>query len=290
MSAVSRTDLDAAYAACEATVRDGDRDRWLAALFVPADRRRHVLALTAFALEIARVRDQIRDPMPGEIRLRWWADTLEGVGTGDAAASPMAAALLDTVSAFGLPVAPLVAMVEARRFDLYDDAMPSLNDLEGYAGETASTLLQQAALVLSGGGDPGAADASGHAGVAYALTGLMRALPIHARRGQCFLPVDLLARHGAAPDMVRAAMPTPQIAAALAELREHARHHRARALAALARVPVPVRAAYVGLGLVDPYLAALGAMADPFGAVAEVAAWKKPLRLWRFSRALPKLG
>ena len=36
-------------------------------------------------------------------------------------------------------------------FDLYDDPMPSLNDLEGYAGETSSALIQLAAIVLAGG-------------------------------------------------------------------------------------------------------------------------------------------
>jgi phytoene synthase len=282
--------LEAAYAASDSALRDGDRDRWLAALFVPADRRRHVHALGAFALEIARVRDQVRDPMPGEIRLRWWADALEGGGHGDVGGHPIAAALLDTIARFQLPVPALVAMIEARRFDLYDDPMPTLNDLEGYTGETASALFQQVAIVLAGGADPATADASGHAGVAYALTGLMRALPIHARRGQCFLPVDLLARHGADPGMIRAAVATPEIRAALAELREHARHHLARALDRIASVSPSVRPGYVGLGLVEPYLAALEKQADPFATVAEVAGWRKPPRLWVFARNLARSG
>jgi phytoene synthase len=227
--------------------------------------------------------------MPGEVRLQWWIDALEGHGHGDVSGHPVAAALLDTLSRFDLAAAPLVALVEARRFDLYDDAMPSLNDLEGYAGETASALIQQTAVVLSDGADPGTADASGHAGVAYALVGLMRALPLQARRGQVFLPVDVLARHGADPAMVRKAEPAPELMASLAELREHARHHRSRALTALGSVPAQVRPAYVGLGLVDPYLDALARQADPFAAVAEIDGWRKPWRLWRFSRTLSTL-
>ena len=35
---------------------------------------------------------------------------------------------------------PFVDLVDARVFDLYDDPMPSLNDLEGYCGETSSSL------------------------------------------------------------------------------------------------------------------------------------------------------
>ncbi|HUG61600.1 MAG TPA: phytoene/squalene synthase family protein [Methylomirabilota bacterium] len=278
--------LDDAYARCEALVRQADRDRWLAALFVPSEARRHVLALNAFSLEAARVREQVRDPLPGEVRLQWWIDAIEGHGHGDVSSHPVAAALLDSVARFKLSRPGLAALVEARRFDLYDDPMPSLNDLEGYLGETVSTLLQQAAIVLAGGGDPQSADVAGHAGVAYGLTGLMRALPVHARRGQVYLPADVLARHGADAAMVRGAETTPAIAAALAELREHARHHLQRAMAAMPSIDPRARPAFVGLGLVEPYLSALERQRDPFAAVADLAGWRKPLALWRFARRL----
>ncbi|WP_181706903.1 phytoene/squalene synthase family protein [Chthonobacter rhizosphaerae] len=278
--------LAGAYDAAEAIVRDADRDRWLADLFVPADKRRHVAALQAFSSEIARVRETVREPLPGEVRLQWWRDALEGHGHGDVEGHPAAAALIDTVRRFSLPLAPLVGLIDARTFDLYDDPMPSLLDLEGYAGETASVLFQAAALVLCDGEDPKAADAAGHAGVAYAITGLLRALPIHARRGQVFVPADVLARHGAGPDDIRAAKPTPAVEGALAEMREHARHHLARAMAALDRVDRRALPAFVPLALVEPYLNALERQRDPFAAVADVASWRKPVLLWRFARRL----
>ena len=52
---------------------------------------------------------------------------------------------------FGLPLAAFDNLLEARIFDLYDDPMPTLNDLEGYAGETASALIQLGAMILAGG-------------------------------------------------------------------------------------------------------------------------------------------
>lgn len=278
--------LDRAYAAAEALLADLDRDRWLACLFVPAPLRRHVVALHAYSLEVARIREQVRDPMPGEIRLQWWIDALEGQGHGNVQGHPVAAALLDTVTRFALARPGLVGLAEARRFDLYDDPMPTLNDLEGYAGETVSSILQQAAIVLAAGDDPGSADAAGHAGVAYAMVGLMRALPIQARRGQVFLPVDLLARHGAGPDDVRGARPTPALAGALAELRDHARHHRDRAVAALDGIDPRARPAFVGLGLVEPYLRVLERRRDPFAPDRDLAGWRKPWSLWRFARRL----
>ncbi|MGZ8323236.1 MAG: squalene/phytoene synthase family protein, partial [Rhodoplanes sp.] len=60
------------YAHCEALVRAADKDRFLASLFAPAERRRRLFALYAFNAEIARVREVVRTPIAGEIRLQWW--------------------------------------------------------------------------------------------------------------------------------------------------------------------------------------------------------------------------
>ncbi len=275
--------LQAAYAAAEEAVRTFDRDRWLAGLWLPAEARPHVFALHAFSLEIARVRDVVREAMPGEIRLQWWADLLAGDARGEAEAHPIAAALTDTVRKFRLPSRSLQNLVEARRFDLYDDAMPSLGDFEGYAGETASVLFQHAATILCGGEDPQAADAAGHAGVAYAITGVLRALPITARRNQVFLPADVLARHGATADDVRALKDGLPLRAALSEMREHARHHLDRAVQAIAAVDSRARPAFAGLGLVEPYLKTLET-AEPFGPPVDLASWRKPLALWWWAR------
>ena len=65
---------------------------------------------------------------------------------GDVAAHPVAAALIETIAHCRLPVGPFFDLIEARVFDLYDDPMPTLADLEGYTGETSAALLQLAAL------------------------------------------------------------------------------------------------------------------------------------------------
>ena len=49
------------------------------------------------------MRDRVREPMPGEIRLQWWRDVLNGERAGEAAANPVAAALIETIARFALP-------------------------------------------------------------------------------------------------------------------------------------------------------------------------------------------
>src|SRR3984957_15107448 len=96
-----------AFAYCAELVRTADRDRFLASLFAPADRRDALHALYAFNIEVTRVREVAREPLPGEIRLQWWSDVLNGEREGEAQANPVAAALLATVTRHRLPPPPL---------------------------------------------------------------------------------------------------------------------------------------------------------------------------------------
>ncbi|WP_238121905.1 MULTISPECIES: phytoene/squalene synthase family protein [unclassified Xanthobacter] len=280
--------LDAAYAHCMDLVRRQDRDRFLAALFAPAALRQHLMALYAFNYDVARVREVVREPLPGEVRLAWWREVIEGEGRGAVEAHPVALALMDTKTRFALPAQSLINLVDARIFDLYDDPMPTLGDLEGYAGETAGALLQLSALVLGGAEAARATDASGHGGVAIALTGLMRAFPIHAGRGQCYLPLDLLARHGLDREGAVSGVVTPQLQAALGDLRDIAADHFREAAAVLHGLAPAERIAmappYLTLSLVTGDLRALAKIRDPFREVAGLAGWRRALGVWRAGR------
>ena len=68
-----------------ALVRHHDRDRFQTALFAPARRREALFALYAFNYEIARVRESVREPMLGQIRLQWWREAIDAAYAGAAA-------------------------------------------------------------------------------------------------------------------------------------------------------------------------------------------------------------
>ena len=77
--------MDDHFKYCAALVRESNRDRYLATLFAPAEKRDALFALYAFDAEISRVRDLAREPMPGEIRLQWWREMLLGERASEAA-------------------------------------------------------------------------------------------------------------------------------------------------------------------------------------------------------------
>jgi phytoene synthase len=269
---------------CEATVRAGDKDRFLATLFAPQKYRRALYALYAFNLEVARTRELAREPMPGEIRLQWWRDALAGAG-GDIAAHPVAAALRDVVVRYRLPPRMLLELIDARAFDLYDEPMESLSDLEGYATATSSALIELASRVLCDGRDPAIADLARHAGIAHAFAGLLRALPAHSARGQLYLPADLMQRYGAQAADVHAGNATTELRAVLAELRLRARQHLAAARDLLAGAPPQIAPALLPAALARPALDRMERRSyQPFEP-GEMPQWRRQWRLWRAARS-----
>jgi phytoene synthase len=273
-----------AFAHCEDLVRAGDKDRYLATLFAPADRRPHLYALYAFNLEIARVRDLARGPMAGEIRLQWWREALAGERPGEANAHPVAAALLETIARHDLPAATLAGLIEARAFDLYDDPMPTLEAFAAYGRRTASGPIELAARVLDA--EHAAVGAlAGPAGVAYAATGLLRAVALHASRGRIYLPADVLDRHGARTTDIFAGRATPALRMALAELRAFARTNLDAFAARRAALPPATVPAFLPVALVRPYLDRMERRDyDPFTTPVEVPQWRRQWTLWRAAR------
>lgn len=280
-----------AYAYCEALIRAADKDRYLASLFAPAAARQHFYALYAFASEVARVREAAREPLPGEIRLQWWRDVLEGKGWDEVSANPVAAALLDTVARCALPKDRLIALIDAHVFDLYDQAMPGLADLDAYTEQTAGNLFELAAQILGGctDGVDAITAAAASAGIAYGVAQCLRTFPRDLARRQLFVPLDLLARHGVTREEIEARQKAAGLRGALAALRDHARAAFARLRAAAPGVPESGAPAFLVTALVPPLLARLdAAAADPF-AVVEVPQWRRQWALWRAARRWPRV-
>lgn len=273
------------FAQCLNMLRETDRDRYLACLLVPDACRGAFTALYAFNAEVARIRDVIRDPMPGEVRLQWWRDLVNGTPYGGANASPVAAALTETIENYKLPRDTFDRYIEARTFDLYDDPMPDRTTFEGYAGETVSALMQLCAMVLAPEAARGAADVSGHAGVALAVAGAILLLPIHSRRGQVYLPGDILSATG----LDRASFLSGRDAAArrnaVEAFADLGREHLGKARAALASVPPALFPAFLPAALAGPVFERIGRVGDDlFSHGMAVPQWRRQWWLWRAAR------
>jgi phytoene synthase len=269
---------------CAELVRSADRDRFVATLFAPAHNRDALYALYAFNAEVAHVRGRAREATAGEIRLQWWREVLQGERHGEAMASPVAASLLKTIETHRLPLNAMLALLEARRFDLYDEPMRTVAEVEDYALKTTSAVIVVAAQIL--GVD--AAAAARPAGLAYALTELLAAVPGHAARRQLYLPVELLDRHGVAAAEVFASRSSPALNQAAADLRNLARRHLAAAADMLPGLPQQALPAFLPIA---PVRRALDHMdrSDIFSSNT-LSPWRRQWLIWRAARKPNRLA
>jgi phytoene synthase len=223
--------------------------------------------------------------MPGEIRLQWWRDALLGEAQGEAAANPIAAALREVAVRYRLPPSAFAELIDARGFDLYDEPMQSLADLEGYVRRTSSALIELAMRVLRDGKDAGAPDLADHAGIAYGIAGLLRAFPTHAARHQLYLPAEVMQRHGAQAEDVFAGKATAEVRAALAELRLRARGHLAAARERIGDAPAALIPALLPAALARPTLDRMERRSYRPFKPAELPQWRRQWILWRAARS-----
>ena len=273
----------ASAAFCADLVRTHDFSRYASTLFLPAAQRRALLSVYAFNVEISRVREQVSQPLPGEMRLQWWTDMLDGAGHGGVEGNPVAAELLQTIGEFRLPVAPLSRLIEEHQFDLYNDPMPSMAALEGYVTDTSAALFSLGARMAA---QPSAEidHLARHAGLAQGIAQVIGALPLDAARRQLFVPLQLLQQHGSGVEQVYSGKQTPNTRAAVDQLVTEARNHLRTAFELLIHVPPQVRPVFLPLALVYRELKRMSrADADPFMPHA-TSRLRILWTLWRASR------
>jgi len=164
-----------------AVARAGEPDRYLAALLAPESQREALLALAAFAAELARIPHRaVREPLMGEIRLQWWRAAL-GLGDseadGDGRGHVVAEAMRAAVRRYGLPAALLDDMIEAHTLELR--AAPFRDDaaLHAFLDKTEGALFALACRVVGLGVSPAVEAAGTAAGRAYGLARLILHLP-----------------------------------------------------------------------------------------------------------------
>ncbi len=176
-------------------LRRADPDRYFASLFVPAPLRRHMVALYAFNAEVARVAENVREPMLGAIRLEWWRETVESAAHGKPRNHDVARGLAELFAACLVAPEALEAVIAARAFDSSAERFADFAALETYLDATSGALMRIAATML--GGDPAAVT---EAGLAYGLAGILRSLDFHNARHKLYLPLDLLSAIAVSPE------------------------------------------------------------------------------------------
>jgi len=264
---------------CAAQVRRHDPDRFLTTLFASREGREDLCTLYAFNLEVARTREAVKEAALGQIRLQWWRETLDEIYRGESRSHAVAAPLGELVLRCGLSRRHFERLIDTRERDLRDEPPQDLAELEAYADGTSSTLTALALEALGARGSEANA-AAADVGIAWALTGLLRAIPFHARQRRSYLPLDLMAKagvtldehfdHGSTTGLAQAVRP---VAARAADRIAAARRYRRK----LPRSALP---ALLPATLAEAYLRELRVAGyDPFALAATRSRPRHSIRL-----------
>ena len=236
------------------TVRRNDKDRFTTGLFAPPARREALFALYALNAEVAKIPDMVSENIMGQIRLEWWRESVEGIGTDQQRPHEVVQALGVLLAQTPVSKSDLFTLVEARAADL-DRVQPcNLQALEHYLKRTASTLCRLGITALTAR-HPAADGAAEAAGLAYGLIGVLRSLVYHARAKRIMLPKQEAERVGlAASDVLelRGSEALCDLAKQIAEqaerhlktARDHRKHVPKAAIAAL--LPASLAGQYLG--------------------------------------------
>ena len=269
----------------DAAVRDAaiaaEPDRYLAATLAPRQAQRPLAILAAFTAELARIPATVSEPMLGSIRLQWWRDTLEAAPAGQRSGHPIADALADITNSHHLDVKLLLAMVDAREFDLSGALHSDDRGLFAYLEATQAHPFRLALAILDVPVSLGDELASA-AGRAYGLARALSRMPMLLHNGGLPLTADRLRAAGCDPTELTASSIPLRTAAAVASTAEalavltRAEHDKVRSL--WPRLPPKARPALLPLAMVEPYLG-LNRPLEPLERMSQVSPLTRVARI-----------
>jgi phytoene/squalene synthetase len=218
---------------CLQQVRRFDRDRYLTVLAAPGAAAADLAVLYAFNLELALIRDSVREPMLGQIRFQWWREAIDGILAGQPRRHAVVTALAELMARRKLDRAFFDRMIDAGERELVDPPPADLAALEAHGADTAGSLLALCAEAAGIAAD-GVRDLTRSLGIAVALTGIARATLYLAQHQRRMIPDDIVAATGLSTDGLLTLKPQRELAPAIERIGDAARVHFAvaRGLAA----------------------------------------------------------
>lgn len=181
---------------CEQKVAQSGSSFYYSFLFLPAQRRRAILALYAFCREVDDIVDG--DPTPpaaeappgdlAHVRLAWWREEISRLYAGQAT-HPVTQALAPHVSEYALPQDELLAILDGMEMDLHQSRYLDFAGLRQYCHRVAGVVGLLSARIF-GCTHEQTLDYAARLGLALQLINIIRDVGEDARNGRIYLPLE----------------------------------------------------------------------------------------------------
>jgi len=110
----NKEDVTRAHTYCTDLVRKFDADGYLATLMLPSKARPIVIALRALNIEVARVRDAVKEISIGHMRMRFWKDNVDAAFAGKPSKQPVSLALASVLPGSKLSKMFVMRLIQER--------------------------------------------------------------------------------------------------------------------------------------------------------------------------------
>ena len=161
-------------------------------LFLPAEKRRAIMALYAFCREVGDIADEVQDTSVARFKLAWWRTEIANVFAGNPQ-HPIGKALLPAVWQLDLNADRFNEIIDGMEMDLSYHRYPDFKTLELYCYRVAAVVGQLSAIIF-GHTDNQTLLYAHDLGMAFQLTNIIRNVGEDARRNRIYLPQDELRR------------------------------------------------------------------------------------------------
>ena len=238
-----------------ASARAFEIDRYLSALLSPRPLRQDLIALAAFAGEIARIPAFVSEPMMGEIRLQWWREALENTDLAIRSGHPIADAVRITAARHRLPMGLLIGFIDAQSPLLHDEPIADDQALTAHLAKTEGALFELTLRIL-GRSDEVAHAAALAAGRAYGIARLLVELPASWAQGRILIPQSRLRAAGLEIAEVQAGVAADRLAPVFRGLIAETRRNLDEARSYGRSLNRAQHKPFLPLAVVEPYLRA----------------------------------
>ena len=177
---------------CFDLVKQHDQDSYLSTLLAPIEKRRFLLAIYAFQIEIEHCITKVSEAPIGEIRLQWWIDTFDIIFSGRTAEHPVARELCLAIAKHDLPKHLFVNLIYTRRDDLYSQPLQTKADLINYCKTTKGAIMDLSLRTMLDYDALAFEEIIESCAIAHGICSILSHFPIYLYRKRCMVPVEVL--------------------------------------------------------------------------------------------------
>ncbi|CAH1183275.1 unnamed protein product [Phaedon cochleariae] len=266
---------------CASSVKKNDYENYICTLLLKNTARSCAFAVRSFNVEVARVAEQVSQANTGQMRLKFWEETIDKCLKGNTVPNhPVAIEIYKANIRKKLSKRYFINLISSRLNSLKLTSFNTLDEMEKYAEQSTSNVLY---LVLEGSGVQNieADHAASHLGKAQGIIQQLRSIPHAKHLNFISIPQEILVKNKVSQEEVIRGKTSERLSECTFEIASRAHQHLVKARSLSEKVPKEGKSALLPAVPVSIYLDRLQQVDyDVFHPSLKHRSWKFLPQVW----------